>query len=118
MKKLIVISLLSLMLIPLLLMNVNFLHNVVAHTHIFCASEDNHNHVLIKDCQTICKIAPTNKQNQIPVKVESNKFKQIVLTYPYLYFKSVFPISSSTSTSFSSFYGRIKSEYLFRPPMF
>ncbi|MFK8008032.1 MAG: hypothetical protein AB8H03_16865 [Saprospiraceae bacterium] len=117
MKKLFIISLLSLMLIPLLWNGISFLHYVMEHTHTFCASEENHEHQLAGDCHTICQITPTHDKSQLPNKIEFYKLKQYVTAYTCLPIQSTFSNQLSTSTAFSFLYGRIISEDIFRPPI-
>ncbi len=106
------------MLIPLLWNGASLLHYLVEHTHTFCASEENHQHQSMDDCQTICHILPSHEESQLPINIEFYELKQCITASSELYIQDKFLNQLSTITPFSSlFYGRIISEDIFRPPI-
>lgn len=117
MKNLLVISLLSLILIPSIWNGINFSHYLIEHTHTFCAIEESHQHQSTDDCQTICHITPIHDQSQIPTKIEFYKLKQCITAYSYSPIQSTSPNLLSTNTVFSFLYGRIIYQDIFRPPI-
>lgn len=76
MKKISVILVLSLLLLPIIWNGVSLFHYVVEHTHTFCETELEHAHTDPDDCLTIFQFSENHHQNQLPSTTKS-EFKEL-----------------------------------------
>ena len=117
MKKFTSILLLSFMMIPIFWNAMSFVHYLVEHTHTFCTNKQDHQHSSSDDCFKICNITQHHDQGQVPLKVEFYELKQYIT--PFSSFKTPIKFTNQLSsfTNYSSLYGRVILEDVFRPPI-
>jgi hypothetical protein len=108
---------LSLMLIPFFWNGLSLFHYMAEHTHTFCSTEQDHEHIPSEDCHTICHFSPDHGQAQIPNKVEFYELQQCITTNSYIKVVSICANIKSTNLSYAHLYSRSFSGNIFRPPI-
>ena len=87
MKKVSILLILSLVLLPVIWNGIGLLHYMVDHTHTFCLDDSDHTHQPVEECLSICQITP-NQSQHIPTLNDYQELKQ------YLTFnKNLLPIT-------------------------
>lgn len=81
MKSILVISMVSLLLLPIFSSGLAFAHYAAEHIHLFCHSDLEHSHP--NKCQTLTLFQSSQSQNQLPIptKIEVQELKLYCLTH-------------------------------------
>jgi len=117
MKNLSIIMFLSLILSPIVWNGLNFIHYVVEHTHTFCLSDTDHNHIKPNECSHIYHITHQQDRDQIPLNIEFYELKQYTTALSSLTAQDFLSNFTPTNTNFSFLYGRIFPNDILRPPI-
>ena len=117
MKQALVISIISLLLLPIFWNGLALFHYVVEHTDLFCHSELEHSHP--NNCLTLTIFQSSQSQNQLPspTKIEIQELKLYCLT-PCLNLCPIDPLSSK-QVNFPNFFppDDLFSKEVFHPPI-
>jgi hypothetical protein len=105
------------MLFPFFWNGLSLIHYMAEHTHTFCNTELDHEHIPSEDCHTICHFSAEEGQAQIPNKVEFYELHQCITTNTYLEAESNWANANSTNLSYAHLYNRSFSGNIFRPPI-
>ena len=117
MKKLAILLLLSLMMLPVIWNGIGLWHYVVEHTHTFCASDAaEHTHQIPEDCVSIYQLTNNQSHQQLPTINDYYELKTCLTPIPFF---NTLLFSSTNQSNFveSHLLDKHFSDDIFHPPI-
>ncbi|MEL6863525.1 MAG: hypothetical protein AAFP19_03855 [Bacteroidota bacterium] len=117
MRRLFIISLLSLVLLPIVWNGAGLLHHIVDHTHIFCLTDHEHEHQSSHECSSICHLNQDKPNDHVPATIEFYELKQYVTDYAPIGIQPVSIAFVAIDEDLFLNQGRLFSNDIFHPPI-